>query len=178
MRALSLLHSLPPSLLSAMAKSCEGKECGDIDGQPRSSIEALELFKAAACSQDSGCLCALWCKAAIDELDSSLARLRSAILQGCFRLVPPPAPALFTLQLRRQIFCLYNQPIVEEVKQCGGLNVQHSVRRCVTVVMRVGSRCQDLVRCSENGEFNTQLTSAHVFVNHCSSAEPLISLVG
>lgn len=75
----------PPSklFLSGTAHSCEERDGyrGDIDGQPEEfDSRALELFKAGACSQDLGCLCALWCKARIDELDSSLARLRSAAL--------------------------------------------------------------------------------------------------
>lgn len=65
-----------------------------IDFSVRGSIVAVELFKADACSQDRGCLCALCCKARIDGLDSSLARVRSAAPQGHFQHILPDSFSL------------------------------------------------------------------------------------
>lgn len=65
-----------------MANSCEEKDRhrGDIDSQPEEFDSRLWSCLKQEPAARTRALCALWCKAGIDELDSSLARLRSAAL--------------------------------------------------------------------------------------------------
>lgn len=89
-------------------------------GQRRRAIltacRSASIAGSGACSQDSGCVCALWWKASIDELDSSLAwdlLLSEDASEGfscqLWLYLPPPVnvPRSWDCRAARgRIFCL------------------------------------------------------------------------